>query len=75
MYLFEGRTVLDLPRLTPREWEVAKLLAQGLTSKEIAETLSISKKAVDFHRGNIRKKFRHMDLHSFFASLKSMETT
>lgn len=75
MYLFEGRTVLDLPRLTPREWEVAKLLAQGLTSKEIAETLSISKKAVDFHRGNIRKKLRHMDLHSFFASLKSLETT
>lgn len=46
----------ETPFLTPREWEVAKLLAQGFTSKEIAEMLSVSKKTVDFHRGNIRKK-------------------
>lgn len=42
--------------LTYRETEVVKLIRQGLTSKEIAETLSISVKTVHVHRGNILKK-------------------
>lgn len=71
--LFEGRIVPDFPHFTPREWEVAGLLAQGLTSKEIAEALLVSKKAVNFHRGNIRKKLGCMDSHSLFALLKLLE--
>jgi DNA-binding CsgD family transcriptional regulator len=43
---------------TSREREVAALIMEGKTSKEIAERLSLTIKAVDFHRMNIRKKLR-----------------
>ena len=42
--------------LTPRELEVTKLISEGLTAEEIAETLVISKKTVDRHRANILEK-------------------
>ena len=42
--------------LTPTEIQVANLISQGKTSKEIALMLHVSPKAVSFHRGNIRKK-------------------
>jgi len=42
--------------LSPREKQVAALIRQGRTSKEIAVLLGISVKAVDYHRMNIRKK-------------------
>ena len=42
--------------LTRREKEVAALVRQGRTSAEIAETLHVSRAAVAFHRGNIRRK-------------------
>lgn len=41
---------------TPRELQMISLLLQGKSSKEIAEELSISMKAVEFHRGRIREK-------------------
>ncbi|MGQ9473450.1 MAG: LuxR C-terminal-related transcriptional regulator [Candidatus Caldatribacteriaceae bacterium] len=41
---------------TPRELQIISLLLQGKSSKEIAEELSISMKAVEFHRGRIREK-------------------
>lgn len=46
--------------LTPREQEVFRLLAQGLSSKNIADRLFISAKTVDNHRANIMSK---LDLH------------
>jgi PAS domain S-box-containing protein len=42
--------------LTPTEIQVADLIKQGKTSKEIASMLNVSPKAVSFHRGNLRKK-------------------
>jgi DNA-binding NarL/FixJ family response regulator len=42
--------------LTPRELEVTKLIAEGLTSDEIAATLVISKNTVNRHRDNILEK-------------------
>ena len=42
--------------LTPGEIQVADLIKQGKTSKEIALMLNVSPKAVSFHRGNLRKK-------------------
>jgi DNA-binding NarL/FixJ family response regulator len=42
--------------LTPRELDVIKLIAEGLTSEEIAEALIISHKTVERHRANILEK-------------------
>ena len=47
--------------LTPREQEVMRLLAEGLSSKEVAKKLFISPKTVENHRSNIMKK---LDIHS-----------
>jgi len=42
--------------LTPRELEIVKLIAEGMTSEEIAGHLVISKKTVDRHRANMLEK-------------------
>ncbi|ACZ88765.1 response regulator [Streptosporangium roseum] len=47
--------------LTPREEEVVKLIAEGNSAKEIAETLVISVKTVDRHRANILQKLGMRD--------------
>ena len=47
--------------LTPREQEVMRFLADGLSTKEVAEKLFISPKTVENHRTSIMKK---LDLHS-----------
>ena len=43
-------------QLTPREFEVLKLVALGKTSKDAAKELAISSKTVDVHRANITRK-------------------
>jgi DNA-binding CsgD family transcriptional regulator len=43
-------------KLTPKEIKVANLINQGKSSKEIAEILNASPKAIAFHRENIREK-------------------
>ncbi len=47
--------------LTPRELEVLRLIADGMTSREIAETLVVSPKTVDRHRENVMAK---LDIHN-----------
>jgi DNA-binding CsgD family transcriptional regulator len=42
--------------LTPRERQVAGLVAQGMTSREAAEVLWVTPKAVEFHLGNVFAK-------------------
>jgi two-component system NarL family response regulator len=49
------------PKLAPRELEVLRLLAQGLTNRAIAEHLGISPNTVKNHVGNILEK---LHLHS-----------
>jgi DNA-binding NarL/FixJ family response regulator len=48
-------------RLTPREQEIMRMLAEGLPKSEIADRLFISTKTVENHRSNIMKK---LDLHN-----------
>ncbi|MFC1902640.1 response regulator [Chloroflexota bacterium] len=48
-------------RLTPREREILKLIAEGPTSREIADILFISLKTVHGHRTHIMEK---LDLHN-----------
>ncbi|MBU4348686.1 response regulator transcription factor [Patescibacteria group bacterium] len=47
--------------LTPREQQIMRLLAEGLSTKDIADQLFISPKTVENHRSNIMNK---LDLHS-----------
>lgn len=35
--------------LSPREWEVARLVTQGMSNREIGKTLTISERTVDAH--------------------------
>lgn len=44
--------------LTPQEMQVAALVKDGKPSKEIAEILNISGATVNFHRKNLRAKFK-----------------
>lgn len=46
----------DYGRLTPREQEIMRMLAEGLSKAEIADRLCISIKTVENHRSNIMKK-------------------
>jgi DNA-binding NarL/FixJ family response regulator len=57
-YLERARSGETTPTdpLTPRELEVTKLIAEGRTTDEIAETLVISKKTVERHRANTLEK-------------------
>jgi DNA-binding NarL/FixJ family response regulator len=43
-------------RLSPREREVLHLVAEGRTSLAIAERLSVSRRTIEVHRRNIRRK-------------------
>lgn len=54
----------ELERLTPRERQVIKLIAEGHTNRAIAELLHISPKTVERHRSNLMEK---LDLHSVSA--------
>lgn len=48
-------------RLTTREQEIVKLVAEGSSSRAVAEALDISVKTVETHRVNLMRK---LDLHS-----------
>lgn len=47
---------LGCSRLTHKEIQIANLIKQGMTSKEIASLLHVSERTVTTHRDNIRKK-------------------
>ena len=55
-YLERGPEGAPEDPLTPRESEVVKLIAEGLTSREIGATLHISEKTVERHRSNVLDK-------------------
>lgn len=45
-----------LAQLTPRQHDIVRLIAEGLTSQEIGERLGIGERTITYHRGNIRDK-------------------
>jgi len=50
------RVVEERSRLTPREQEIVRLVADSRTNKEIATLLNISVRTVETHRSNIMEK-------------------
>jgi len=59
--------------LTPQEMQVAALVKDGKTSKEIADVLNVSETTVNFHRKNLRVKFgltnQRTNLRSYLMSI------
>lgn len=51
-----------LSRLTDREQQVLKLMAEGMSSREIGRKLKVSIKTVEAHRARINDKMRADDL-------------
>lgn len=47
----------SLPKITRRETEILQLLAQGMTSPEIAEKMFVSPLTIETHRRNLIQKF------------------
>lgn len=62
----DNNTLL-LAKLTERELDVLKLIAEGFSNKEIGEHLFISHRTVDTHRTNLMKK---LDAHNVAALIK-----
>ena len=59
--------------LTPQEMQVASLVKDGKSSKEIADVLNVSETTVNFHRKNLRVKFglrnKRTNLRSYLLSI------
>lgn len=49
---------MDNQRLTPTEIQVAGLIRQGKSTKEIAAIEGVATSTIDFHRNNIRRKLK-----------------
>jgi PAS domain S-box-containing protein len=70
---FQRNLTSKYPHLTPREIQIANLIKDGKTTKEIADMLNSSSGAIDFHRNNIRNKLglknKNANLRSYLLSL------
>jgi DNA-binding NarL/FixJ family response regulator len=55
-----GREGTPLDRLSPRQREILQLIAEGNTTKRIAQTLNISVKTVETHRSQLMEQ---LDIH------------
>lgn len=55
-FSLQSQSTLSAAKLTPREEEVLRLIAQGLTSKQIADRLGCSPNTIDRHAQNICEK-------------------
>ena len=53
---FTHNLLVDHPRLTTSELQIANLIRQGRSSKEIADGLNLSSRTVETHRRNMRTK-------------------
>ena len=58
----EGPPINPLERLTSRQREILQLVAEGLTTKEIARKLSLSVKTVETHRTQLMRRLEIHDV-------------
>lgn len=61
------KDAVQLSKLTEREVDVLKLIAEGLSNKEIGDQLFISHRTVDTHRTNLMKK---LEVHNIAGLIK-----
>ncbi|MEW5723942.1 MAG: LuxR C-terminal-related transcriptional regulator, partial [Thermodesulfobacteriota bacterium] len=63
-----------LLKLTPNEMKICQFIQAGSSSKDIAESMSLSVETVQTHRRNIRKKLglrgQNVNLHTFLKASK-----
>jgi RNA polymerase sigma factor (sigma-70 family) len=52
----------ELAALTPRQKEILQLVAEGLSTREIAERLGVSIKTVEAHRANLMERLEIYDV-------------
>ncbi|HYO22964.1 MAG TPA: response regulator transcription factor [Flavisolibacter sp.] len=64
----DKKNIQDAPLLTRREKEVLELIAEGLTTQEIADKLFVSAATVETHRKNLLTKF---DVRNVAALIKN----
>ena len=64
-YLHGGPTGLDL--LSPRQREILQLIAEGKSTREIAETLHLSVKTIETHRAQLMER---LDIHDVAGLIK-----
>jgi DNA-binding NarL/FixJ family response regulator len=57
-----GKEPTSLDLLTPRQREILQLIAEGHTTKEIAQILEISQKTVETHRMDTMKRLGIYDV-------------
>jgi len=67
------RFIMECSHLTPMETQVAGLIRQGRTTKEISDLMGVASSTVDYHRFNIRRKLdltnRRINLQSYLKSM------
>ncbi len=70
---FGSRVSEQKMKLSQRELEIANLIKNGMSSKEISEMLNVAFKTVETHRNRIRKKFKlvnkQINLNTFLKEL------
>ena len=71
---FASRLSSEYLSLTPKELQVADLIKEGKTTKEIAEFMSVSPATIEIHRYHIREKLglsrKKTNLRTYLSSLK-----
>ncbi len=66
------KQLTKIPKITRREKEVLLLIAEGLTTSEIADKLFISTHTVESHRKNLMEKFEVKSMTSVISKVKSL---
>jgi DNA-binding CsgD family transcriptional regulator len=67
--LFTRKLKLEIEDLTPKEIQVADLIKQGRTNKEIAKLLNITISGVVHHRRNLHIKGKKINLRSHLLNM------
>lgn len=66
------KSMKEIPKITRREKEILVLIAEGLTTVEIAGKLFISSHTVESHRKNLLEKFQVKSTASVISTVKRL---